>query len=328
MKKRIFSGVQPSGNLHIGNYLGAIKRWVDLQDIYETVFCIVNLHAITIPQDPIVLHRKTRELAALYLAAGIDPDRSMIFIQSDVAAHSELAWILNCFLPLGWLGRMTQFKEKSATQKESVSVGLYDYPALMAADILLYDTDLVPTGEDQRQHIELTRDLAQKLNHVTKKDLFTVPAALIGETGARIMGLDDPTKKMSKSDTKAGHAIGLLDTPDQIREKFARAVTDSERSIRFDDQRPGITNLLTIYELFSDLERQAIEAKFADASYANFKDELADVVIAELKPLQERYAQFIDNPDSLDLLLKKGADQASEIANQTLARVQNAVGLG
>ena len=328
MKKRIFSGVQPSGTLHIGNYLGALKRWVTLQDTHETIFCIVDLHALTVPQEPKLLHNKIREVAALYLAAGIDPAKSTIFVQSHVAAHSQLAWILNCFLPLGWLNRMTQFKDKSGDQKETVSVGLYDYPALMAADILLYDTDLVPTGEDQRQHIELTRDLAQKLNNLTKQDLFTVPNPLIGETGARIMGLDDPTKKMSKSDGKPGHAIRLLDTPNQIREKFARAVTDSERSIRYDENRPAITNLLTIYELFSGLEREVIEAKFATHNYVTFKDELADVVIAELEPLQKRFTNYMDDPTTLDTHLQAGAQRANQIASQTLARVSDAIGLG
>ncbi|MEK7460635.1 MAG: tryptophan--tRNA ligase [Patescibacteria group bacterium] len=328
MKKRIFSGVQPSGTLHIGNYLGALKRWVTLQDTHETIFCIVDLHALTVPQEPKLLHNKIREVAALYLAAGIDPAKSTIFVQSHVAAHSQLAWILNCFLPLGWLNRMTQFKDKSGDQKETVSVGLYDYPALMAADILLYDTDLVPTGEDQRQHIELTRDLAQKLNNLTKQDLFTVPNPLIGETGARIMGLDDPTKKMSKSDGKPGHAISLLDTPNQIREKFARAVTDSERSIRYDENRPAITNLLTIYELFSGLEREVIEAKFATHNYVTFKDELADVVIAELEPLQKRFTNYMDDPTTLDTHLQAGAQRANQIASQTLARVSDAIGLG
>src|SRR4030043_164075 len=258
MKKRVFAGIQPTGNIHIGNYLGATKRWAADQDKYDNIFCIVDLHAITVQQDPKVLNAKIREVTGLLLAAGIDPRKSIVFIQSHVHEHSELAWILNCFIPMGWMQRMTQYKEKAGSQKEQVSVGLFDYPALMAADILLYNTDVVPVGEDQKQHVELARDAAQRFNNIYG-ETFVLPEPGIPDVGARIMGLGDPTKKMSKSEASPGHAINLLDTPDAIRAKIMRATTDSLREIRFDMERPGITNLLTIYELFTGDERAEIE---------------------------------------------------------------------
>ena len=261
MKKRIFSGVQPTGNIHIGNYLAAIRQWAASQGEYDNTICIVDLHAITIPQAPQILRAKIREVAGLLFAAGIDPDRSAVFIQSHIGAHAELAWILNCFIPMGWMQRMTQFKEKSQEQREQVSVGLFDYPALMAADILLYETDLVPVGEDQKQHVELARDAAQRFNSLYG-ETFRVPEPIIPKVGARIMGLDDPTKKMSKSEVRAGHAIGLLDSPDEIRSKFMGATTDSGREIRSDKKRPGINNLLTIYKSFSGLSRADIQERF------------------------------------------------------------------
>lgn len=325
--KRIFSGVQPSGNLHLGNYLGAIKRWVSLQDTYDPLFCIVDLHAITVPQDPALLKQKIREVAALYLAAGIDPKKSTIFVQSCVPAHAELAWILNCFLPMGWLERMTQFKEKAGPAKERVSVGLFAYPALMAADILLYETDLVPTGEDQRQHIELARDLAARINQRLGHELFRLPEALIGSSGARIMGLDDPTKKMSKSVDRPHHALGLLDPPEAIREKIARATTDSGNEIVFDPNRPGITNLLVIYELLSGTDRPVIEAHFAGKTYATLKSDVADAVIENLKPLQERFAAIMKDQAALEQILDAGAAKAAALAEPTLAQAKTALGL-
>ncbi|MCZ7552470.1 MAG: tryptophan--tRNA ligase [Anaerolineae bacterium UTCFX2] len=327
MKKRVFSGIQPTGNLHLGNYLGAIRRWVDAQSQYDNLFCIVDLHAITVPQDPRALRAKSREVVALLFAAGIEPDQSAVFIQSHIGAHAELAWILNCYIPMGWMQRMTQFKEKSQRQKGQVSVGLFDYPALMAADILLYETDLVPVGGDQKQHVELTRDVAQHFNSVYG-DVFKLPEPLMGEVGARIMSLDNPTKKMSKSETGKGHALNLLDTPDEIRAKIMSATTDSLREIRFDPDRPAVTNLLTIYELFSGLSRTAIEQRFAGKGYAELKQELADVVIEHLKPLQARYRVLADDPSHLDHLLTEGASRVQPIAEKTVTRVKVAIGLG
>jgi len=327
VKKRVFSGIQPTGNLHIGNYLGAIRRWVDAQSQYDNLFCIVDLHAITVLQDPRALRAKSREVAALLFAAGIEPDQSAVFIQSHIGAHTELAWILNCYIPMGWMQRMTQFKEKSQRQKGQVSVGLFDYPALMAADILLYETDLVPVGGDQKQHVELTRDVAQHFNSVYG-EVFKLPEPLMGEVGARIMSLDNPAKKMSKSEIGKGHALNLLDTPDEIRAKIMSATTDSLREIRFDPDRPAVTNLLTIYELFSGLSRTAIEQRFAGKGYAELKKELADVVIERLKPLQARYRVLAGDPSHLDHLLTEGASRVQPIAEKTLTRVKEAIGLG
>ncbi len=327
MKRRVFSGIQPSGTIHIGNYLGALQRWVQAQDEYDNLFCIVDLHAITVPQDPTKLHAKIRELAALYLASGIDPKKSTVFVQSHVSAHAELAWILNCTVPMGWLERMTQFKDKSGSNRERSSVGLFDYPALMAADILLYNTHFVPVGDDQTQHVELTRDIAERFNKLYG-ETFTVPAALIGKVGARIMGLDDPTKKMSKSDEGKYHAIGLLDSPEDIKAKIARATTDSERTIVFDESRKGLYNLLVIYELLSKKSRPTIEAEFAGKGYQEFKAALADIVIATLQPLQTRYKELMTNPAELDRILANGATTANTIAQTTLKKAQTAIGLG
>ena len=327
MKKRVFSGIQPTGNIHIGNYLGAIQHWVASQAEYESVFCIVDLHAITVPQDAGTLKAKVRELAGILFAAGIDPKISALFVQSHIAAHAELTWILNCFIPMGWMGRMTQFKEKSQKQREQVSVGLFDYPALMAADILLYQTDFVPVGEDQKQHVELTRDVAQRFNSIYGETL-RVPDVVIPETGARIMGLDNPTDKMSKSEEQSSHAICLLDSPDDIRAKIMRATTDSQREIRFDENRPGIYNLLVIYELFSGLGRQEIEARFEGKGYAVFKKELAEVIIQGLSPVQSRYRELTADPSYIDSLLAEGAERVRPIAEKTLALVKDRVGLG
>ncbi len=327
MKKRVFSGIQPTGNIHIGNYLAAIKYWVASQTEFDSIFCIVDLHAITLPQEPNVLKSKIREVAGLLFAAGIDPKLSKVFIQSHVGAHAELTWILNCFTPMGWMQRMTQFKQKLQEQQEQVSVGLFDYPALMAADILLYDTDLVPVGEDQKQHVELTRDVAQRFNSIYG-ETFKLPEPLIPETGSRIMGLDDPTNKMSKSETTSGHAINLLDSPDDIRAKIMRATTDSLREVRFDENRPGIYNLLVIYELFTGLSRPDIEARFEGKGYADFKQELAEVIIDSLRPLQSRYREFTADPTYIDSLLAEGASRARPLAEKTLTIVKKKVGLG
>ncbi|MFC1847518.1 tryptophan--tRNA ligase [Chloroflexota bacterium] len=327
MKSRVFSGIQPTGDIHIGNYLGAITQWVKEQDKFDNIFCIVDLHAITVPQDPNVLKAKVREVTGLLLAAGIDPKRSIVFLQSHISAHAELTWILNCFFPMGWMQRMTQFKEKSQKQKEQVSVGLFDYPALMASDILLYDTDVVPVGDDQKQHVELARDIAQRFNSIYG-ETFKLPEPLIPEVGARIMGLDDPTKKMSKSETASSHAINLLDPPDVIQGKILRATTDSQREIRFDENRPGIYNLLVIYELFTGKSRKDIEAHFADKGYAALKKELGEVVVEELRPLQTRYSELIADPSYIDSLFTEGANRARPLAGKTLASVKERVGLG
>ena len=327
MKKRVFSGIQPTGNIHIGNYLGAIQHWVTSQAEYESVFCIVDLHAITVPQDAGTLKAKVRELAGILFAAGIDPKISALFVQSHIAAHAELTWILNCFIPMGWMGRMTQFKEKSQKQREQVSVGLFDYPALMAADILLYQTDLVPVGEDQKQHVELTRDIAQRFNSIYG-ETFRVPDVVIPETGARIMGLDNPTDKMSKSEEQSAHAICLLDSPDDIRAKIMRATTDSLREIRFDENRPGIYNLLVIYELFTKLDRKEIEDRFEGKGYAVFKKELAEVIIQGLNPVQSRYRELTVDSAYIDSLLAEGAARVRPVAEKTLAAVKERVGLG
>jgi len=327
MKKRVFSGIQPTGNIHLGNYLGATRNWVAMQDNYDNIFCIVDLHAITVPQDPKALNAKIREVTGLLLAAGIDPQRSIVFIQSHLPEHSELAWILNCFIPMGWMQRMTQFKEKSGQQKEQVSVGLFDYPALMAADILLYRTDVVPVGEDQKQHVELARDAAQRFNNIYG-DTFVLPEPLIAEVGARIMGLDDPTIKMSKSEDAPNHAVNLLDTPDVILSKIMRATTDSLKEIRFDESRPGIYNLLTIYQTLTGQKKQAIEAQFEGKGYSDFKKALAEVVIEGLRPLQERYQELTADPRRIDAILAEGAAKARPLAAKMLTEVKKRVGLG
>ncbi len=328
MKKRVFSGIQPSGDFMIANYLGAIKHWVKMQDDFDNIYCIVDLHAITVPQDPRLLKKRIYEGSGLLLAAGIDPAKSILFVQSHVSEHSELAWILNCFTPMGWLGRMTQYKEKAAKkQAEQVSVGLFDYPDLMAADILLYRTDVVPVGEDQKQHVELARDIAQRFNNIYG-ETFVLPEPVIPNVGARIMGLDDPTKKMSKSEEAPNHAVKLLDTPDVIRKKIMRATTDSQTTVVFDESRPGIYNLLTIYQTFTGQKKEVIEAAFAGKGYGDFKKALAEVVIEGLRPLQERYQALTADPGYIPSVLKAGAEKARPLARKTLADVQKKVGLG
>jgi tryptophanyl-tRNA synthetase len=322
--KRIFSGAQPTGNIHIGNYLGALRNWAALQHEYESFFCIVNLHAITLPQDPQVLARKTRELVRLYLASGIDPQVSIIFVQSDVPEHAELAWILNCIARIGELERMTQFKDKAGKHRESVSAGILLYPVLMAADILLYQTDLVPVGHDQKQHLELTRDIAERFNR-DYGQTFRLPDPYIPKVGAKIQSLSDPTKKMSKSDENASGSINLLDDADTVRRKFKRAVTDSGTEIRFDETRPAITNLLTIYQLLTGKQPAEVEAHFAGKGYAALKSELADATIEFLRPLQERVRGYDDA--ELHRILNSGRARAQAIARATLEDVKARLGL-
>src|SRR5690349_11559765 len=287
MKTRVFSGMQPSGNLHIGNYLGALKNWVRIQNDYECIFCIVDLHAITLYQDPTELRAKIREIAALYLAAGIDPKICSIMVQSAVAAHAELAWMLTCVTPVGWLERMTQYKAKTAKQ-ESIGDGLLQYPVLMAADILLYQAGIVPVGEDQSQHLELTRDIAQRFNSLYG-DTFVVPGTSIPTVGARIMGLDDPTQKMSKSATGAHHSVALLDPVDKVRKTIMRATTDSNPQVDVETAGLGVLNLLSIYQAFSGDTDDAVRARFTGMRYGDLKKQVAEMVVSQLEPFQERY---------------------------------------
>ena len=324
MPKRIFSGAQPTNQLHLGNYLGALRNWVELQNDYESFFCVVNLHALTVPQEPKALAAKTRELARIYLAAGINPAVSTIFVQSDVTEHAELAWILNCVTRMSELDRMTQFKEKGRQQRENTSVGLFDYPVLMAADILLYQTELVPVGDDQKQHLELTRDVAIRFNR-DFGETFRVPEPFIPKVGARIMALDNPSKKMSKSDESPNGVILLMDDKDSVRRKFKRAVTDSGTDMRFDASRPAITNLLTIFQLLTGKTRDEVELHFADKGYAQLKAELADVTIDFLTPFQER-VHAIDDQE-LYRILAAGCTRAREIARLTLNKAKAQVGL-
>jgi tryptophanyl-tRNA synthetase len=326
-KSIVFSGIQPSGNLHLGNYIGAIRNWVVSQAQYDNIFCVVDLHALTVYQNPQMLRAQIRETLGVLLACGIDPTQSLLFVQSHVTAHAELAWLLNCVTPVGWLERMTQYKDK-AQKQESVSTGLLDYPVLMAADILLYRTQLVPVGEDQRQHLELTRDVAGRFNHLYG-DTFVVPDSLIPSVGARVMGLDDPTVKMSKSIQQPYHAIGILDTPEMIMATMRRAVTDSGREIVFSEApaKAGVTNLLTIYQALSGQTSEAIETHFASKGYSDLKREVAEVIIDTLRPVQQRYKTFIEDPTTLDRLVQTGAEVARQRAAPMLQTVKERLGL-
>jgi tryptophanyl-tRNA synthetase len=327
--KRILSGIQPSGNLTIGNYIGALRQWVVEQHDYQAYFCIVDMHAITVPQDPAQLRQKTREVAAIYIASGIDIEKSTIFVQSHVPAHAELAWILTCLTPLGWLYRMTQFKDKSAKQQQdSVGTGLLNYPSLMAADILLYQAHVVPVGDDQRQHLEFTRDLAQRFNHLYG-DTFVVPEGKFPTAGARIMGLDDPLAKMSKSEASDLHAVYITDSASVTEKKFMRAVTDSQRDIKFssEPERAGVNNLLTIYQAMTGKTRADVEADFASArGYGDLKKGVAAAVNETLTPVRQRFNELIEDEAYLDRILRRGAEVASEVANKTVAEAKAKVG--
>lgn len=323
MKKRIFSGAQPTGELHIGNYLGALKNWVALQDEYEAFYCIVNLHAITLPQDPAKLRQKTLDLARIYLAAGVDPERSTIFIQSDVAEHAELAWVLSCISRMGELERMTQFKDKGKGNS-GAGVGLFTYPVLMASDILLYQTDLVPVGQDQKQHLELSRDLAERFNR-DYGVVFKIPEPYIPKAGASIKSLQDPSKKMSKSDENPNASIFLLDDDDTITKKIKRAVTDSGTEITFDESRPSITNLLTIYQLLTGKSADECVAHFEGKGYGQFKGEIAEATVEFLRPFQARVEDYDDA--ALGTILKAGAEKARSIAAVTVRDVYRRMGI-
>ncbi len=317
--------MQPSGNLHIGNFLGALKNWVRIQNDYECIFCIVDLHAVTVYQQPAELRAKIREIAALYLAAGIDPKICSIMVQSEVAAHAELAWMLTCVTPVGWLERMTQYKAKAAKQ-ESVGDGILQYPVLMAADILLYQAGIVPVGEDQAQHLELTRDIAQRFNSLYG-ETFVVPNTSLPTVGSRIMGLDDPTQKMSKSATGQNHAVALLDPPEQIRKTIMRATTDSKPAVDVDTAGPGVLNLLSIYQAFSGATDDEMRQRFNGMRYGELKKTVAEMVIVHLEPFQQRYREITAEPGYVDRILREGAAHVAPIANSTVQQVKERMGL-
>ena len=324
--KRVFSGVQPTGNIHLGNYLGALKQFVELQDDHECIYCIVDEHAITVPQDPKALREHILDVAALYLAVRLDPKKSIVFVQSDVPGHAELGWVLTCQSYTGELSRMTQFKDKSKN-KESAPTGLFTYPVLMAADILLYDTDIVPVGNDQKQHIELCRDIATRVNNKYKKT-FVIPEGRYLKEGARIMALDDPTKKMSKSAENIYSRISLLDDPAKIKKSIMKATTDSDGVVKFDvENKPGISNLMNIYSVLSGISLEDLEAKYEGKGYGDFKKDLVEVTVEALAPIRSRYEE-IRHSEELIEILKDGAQRADAIAQKTMARVKDHFGLG
>lgn len=325
-KKRVFSGIQPTGQIHLGNYLGAVKNWVDSQDEYENIFCVVNSHAITTTQDPKELKKNTYELTAMLLACGIDMKKSNLFIQSEIDEHPALSWILDCNVSMGEMNRMTQFKDKSLKNPKNVNVGLFNYPVLMAADILLYQADGVPVGEDQKQHLELTRNIAQKFNR-DFGECFKIPEPMIPKAGARVMGLDDPTSKMSKSAKGVNHAIFLLDNPDVIMRKIKKATTDSQTSIVFDPSREGLYNLLGIYEILTGKSRDIIENEFEGKGYGDFKIAVAEVVIESLKPIREEYEKLNNQKGDIEKILQQGADKVRPIARATYNKAKELVGL-
>jgi tryptophanyl-tRNA synthetase len=324
-KKVIFSGIQPSGELTLGNYLGAIKNWVKLQDEYDCFFCVVDLHAITVRQEPKDLRQRTLEVLAIYIASGIEPEKNTLFIQSHVPAHSEASWLLNCYTYTGELGRMTQFKDKSQKLGESISAGLFTYPVLMAADILLYQTDLVPVGSDQKQHLELARDIAQRFNS-TYSDTFIIPDPYIAQSGARIMDLQEPLKKMSKSGENSNGYILIMDPPEVIRKKISRAVTDTIGVVKFSDDQPGVKNLMTILGTISGQSMETIEKKYQGQGYAQLKHDVAEAIVSELEPIQKRVKEILTDKTNLENIYKKGAEKASYVATKTLRKMQKKIG--
>ena len=324
-KKRIFSGMQPSGVITLGNYLGALKNWTKLQDEYDCLYCIVDMHAITVRQDPVKLRKQARDLLVQYLAVGLDPEKNIIYYQSHVPQHAELAWILNCYTYMGELNRMTQFKDKCAKHADNINAGLFTYPSLMAADILLYQTDLVPVGEDQRQHLELTRDIAQRFNGVYG-DVFTIPEPYVGKVGAKIMSLQDPAKKMSKSDENPNASIYLMDDPDTIMRKCKRAVTDSEAQILYREEQPGVKNLIDIYSACTGKTPDETVKEFDGKGYGDFKMAVGEAVVSVLKPLQDEYARLEKDKAFIDGIIKNNAEKANYFATKTLRKVQRKVG--
>ncbi|MFH1966247.1 MAG: tryptophan--tRNA ligase [Patescibacteria group bacterium] len=324
MKKRIFSGIQPTGSIHIGNYLGAIKNWVQLQNEYDSIFCIVDLHALTNPQAVLKMQEKILDLATIYLSAGLNPKKCILFVQSQVPEHTELTWLLNTITPIGELERMTQFKEKAQQFKQSINMGLFDYPVLMAADILLYQTDVVPVGQDQKQHVELARMIARKFNHQFG-ETFNLPEALIYKNSAKIMSLSDPSKKMSKSMSQG--CLFMTDSPDIIKDKIRSAVTDSSSEIKYDPKKPAIANLLAIYSAFSELSSNQIEQKYKNKGYADFKKDLAEIVIKGLEPFQEKKKALDKKPDFVKKILVNGAKKARKIARKNIFEAKKKMGL-
>lgn len=324
-KKILFSGMQATGNLTLGNYLGALKNWVNLSDEYECFYSVVDMHSITVRQDPAVLRKRARALLTLYIAAGLDPEKNCIYYQSHVSGHAELSWILSCFTYMGELNRMTQFKDKAAKHADNINAGLFTYPVLMAADILLYQADVVPVGIDQMQHLELTRDIAQRFNGIYG-DVFTVPEAYIGKVGAKIMSLQDPAKKMSKSDENPNGSIYLMDDPDTIMRKFKRAVTDSEGQILYRDEQPGIKNLISIYCACTGKTPEEVEREFDGKGYGEFKPAVGEAVVSVLKPLQDRVDELSRDKGYIDSVIKNNAEKAQYFANKTLRKVQKKVG--
>ncbi len=325
MRPRVLSGIQPTGSPHIGNYLGALKNWARIQYDYDSIYCIVDLHAVTVYQEPKELRAKIEELAGMLLAIGIDPTHSALIVQSSVAAHAELAWMLTCVTPVGWLERMTQFKAKAAAQ-ETIGDGLMQYPVLMAADILLYQAAIVPVGDDQSQHLELTRDIAQRFNSLYG-ETFVVPETRLPAVGARIMGLDDPEKKMSKSAVGSGHAVSLLDPPEVIRKKILRATTDSNPAVDFETAGPGVRNLLAIYQAFTEATDDALLTQFSGMRYGDLKKTVAEAVIAALEPVQKRYSEIVAEKGYIARVLEDGAEKVRPIANDTVEKVKRAMGL-
>lgn len=324
-KKVLFSGMQATGNLTLGNYLGALKNWVSLCDEYECFYSVVDLHSITVRQDPSELRQRARKLLTLYIAAGLDPKKNCLYYQSHVSGHAELAWILNCFTYMGELNRMTQFKDKAAKHADNINAGLFTYPVLMAADILLYQADVVPVGKDQLQHLEITRDIAQRFNAIYG-DVFTIPEPYLGKTGAKIMSLQDPEKKMSKSDENVNASVYLMDDPDTVMRKFKRAVTDSEGCVRYREEQPGIRNLMDIYGACTGKTSAEIEKEFDGKGYGDFKMAVGESVVAILKPLQERFAELEKDKAYLDSIIKENAEKAEYYALKTLRKVQKKVG--
>ncbi len=325
-KKSLFSGMQATGTLTLGNYLGALKNWVELEEEYECFYGVVDLHSITIRQDPAELRKRARALLTLYIAAGLNPEKNCIYYQSHVSAHAELSWILNCFTYMGELNRMTQFKDKAAKHADNINAGLYTYPVLMAADILLFQSDVVPVGSDQKQHLEITRDIAERFNSIYG-EVFTIPEPLIGKQGARIMSLQEPEKKMSKSDENVNASIYLMDDPDTIIRKFKRAVTDSDNQIRYSEDKPGIRNLIDIYAVANGKTVEEIEKEFAASGYGEFKLAVGESVVSLLKPIQDRFAEYSKDKDYIDQIIKNNAEKANYYATKTLRKVQKKVGL-
>jgi len=324
-RKTIFSGMQPSGFVTLGNYLGALKNWTNLQNDYNCLFCIVDMHAITVRQNPAQLRKSSRDVLIQYIASGLNPEENIIYYQSHVSAHAELSWILNCYTYMGELSRMTQFKEKSGRHEDNINAGLFTYPVLMASDILLYQTDLVPVGEDQRQHLEISRNIAERFNGVYG-DVFKIPEAYIGKVGARIMALQQPDKKMSKSDENKNNVVAIMDEPSVIMNKFKKAVTDSENEVRFSEDKPGVSNLLSIYSAATGITIVDAEKEFANVGYGNFKTAVGEAVVDCLEPLQKRVVELEKDKEYIDNIIKTNAERASYLANKTLRKVHKKIG--